>query len=457
MACGTMECGNDPVCSMSCGTCTAPETCQNGTCVGPCTDDTDCSATQCCINQTCTEMACGGLQCGNDSVCNKSCGTCTAPATCQNGQCVGDGNLGDPCAYGDVNPTAGDCNAGLSCLGVAADGVAGTCPGGLDSECTGLIDEWNPDCVGTNCGASFCSEPCGAGRTCPQGFIDQDVGTPAECWCVPTRQGDGDDGDPCPWGDVNASYADCLAGKACLGNDDFGSCPGGSAAECTGIAPSYNADCVGGICGFSFPPVCYCLPEEAGTSQAGEPCPFTGGVHDDADFCASGLTCLGNGNTGTCPGGTAAECGIPAAQNPDCVNGVCGFSHCTAECDAGGNCEAGFTPETISGTCYCVPGEPGTAQAGDPCPFTGGVNGTAENCAPGLSCLGVPADGASGTCPGGLDSECVDIPASLNPDCVGTNCGYSVCAAECDANGNCPAGFAPEDVGDPPVCFCVPS
>jgi hypothetical protein len=278
---------------------------------------------------------------------------------------------------------------------------------------------------------------------------------------------------------VNASYDDCQAGMACLGNDDFGSCPGGSAAECTGIAPSYNADCVGGICGFSFcspqcgagrtcpaeftdadigtPPVCYCLPEEDGTSQAGEPCPFTGGVHDDADFCASGLTCLGNGNTGTCPGGTAAECGIPPAQNPDCVNGTCGFSHCTAECDAGGNCEAGYTPETISGTCYCVPGEPGTAQAGDPCPFTGGVNDTAENCAPGLSCLGVPADGASGNCPGGDPAECTDIPASLNPDCVGTNCGYSVCSAECDANGNCPAGFAPTQVGDPPVCFCVPS
>jgi hypothetical protein len=267
----------------------------------------------------------------------------------------------------------------------------------------------------------------------------------------------------------------------CLGNDEVGSCPGGSAAECTGVADSWNPDCVSGVCGFSvcappcgagdtcdagFNPIpvsgtCYCIPDEGGTSQLGEPCPFTGGVNASYDFCETGLTCLGNNDTGsTCPGGSATECGIPDAQNPDCVSGVCGFSHCSSECDAGGNCPTGYVPATVSGSCYCVPGEAGTGVAGDPCPF-GDVNATADNCEPGLACLGFPADGAAGTCPGGTDTECSQndppIPANQNPDCVNGNCGASFCADECDASGNCPAGFAPQNVGDPPICYCVPA
>ena len=476
MSCGTLECGNDPVCSKSCGTCTAPETCNNGTCVGPCADDTDCTATQCCINNLCTEMSCGTMECDDDPVCGKSCGTCTAPETCQNGQCVGvnPGNLGDPCAFGDVNATEGGCNAGLECLGIAADGNTGTCPGGAATECTDLHEDWNRDCVNGNCGASFCSQPCDAQGNCPQFFIPLDVGNPPECMCVPGG-GVGQPGDPCPWDTVNVSYPEC-AGGACLGNDDIGSCPGGADAECTGVAGSWNPNCVGGVCGFSFcadecvggacdagfnpgdvSGTCYCIPDEDGTSLEGEPCPF-GDMHNSSDFCVSGLTCLGNDNTGTCPGGTAAECGIPDVQNPDCVAGVCGFSHCTARCDAAGNCGAGYVPEDV-GTppvCYCVPGEPGTAQLGDPCPF-GAVNDTAESCAPGLSCLGNPDDGTSGTCPGGNPTECTDIPANHNPDCVGTNCGASFCSEPCDAQRNCPAGFVGQDVGTPPVCYCVPS
>ncbi|MFC1710834.1 hypothetical protein ACFLZJ_01615 [Nanoarchaeota archaeon] len=73
--CGVQVCGNDPVCGLSCGTCTSPATCQSGQCVtgGPdCPDDKDC-----------------GVQvCGNDPVCDLSCGTCTSPDTCQSGQCV---------------------------------------------------------------------------------------------------------------------------------------------------------------------------------------------------------------------------------------------------------------------------------------------------------------------------------------------------------------------------------
>jgi len=489
MSCGngTWECGYDSVCTTkSCGTCTTANThCDltTHTCVADvnCTSDGDCQADECCLGTpgVCTPMDCTGRECGNDPVCGKSCGTCNAGEDCVNGVCQtqGTGSLGSPCTFGDVNATAGNCNTGLECLGIAADGTAGTCPGGNPTECTNLLEEWNRDCVGSNCGASFCSQECDAGGGCPDGFVGQDVGDPAVCMCVPAAQGAGEGGDPCPWNDVNASYDDCQAGLACLGNEDIGDCPGGQDSECTSVADTWNPDCQStNICGFSFcsepcgtgdtcptgfypgdvSGSCYCIPEEGGTSQMGEPCPF-GGMNASYDFCASGLSCLGNDDAGTCPGGSVTECtDIPDIDNPDCVGGICGFSFCAGPCDAGGNCPNGFVPSDVGGSCYCVPGETGNSQAGDPCPF-GDVNSTADFCAAGLACLGMAADGTIGTCTIATDCTTNDppIPANQNPDCVGGNCGASFCADECDASGNCPTGFAPQDVSG--TCYCVPA
>ena len=68
-ACGGLECGPDPVCGESCGTCSDVETCQSGQCVeGPCTPD------------------CAGLECGDDG-CGGNCGTCAEGYTCVAGQC----------------------------------------------------------------------------------------------------------------------------------------------------------------------------------------------------------------------------------------------------------------------------------------------------------------------------------------------------------------------------------
>ena len=180
MYCGgdTWQCGLDTVCvQKSCGSCGANTHCDNHMCVADqaCDDDGDCQADECCVGTpgVCQPENCTGLDCGPDPVCGHSCGTCTPPATCVNGHCQGTGTgaLGDPCAYPwdpqgvqpPVNESEGDCNAGLECLGIAADGTSGgTCPGGLDSECTSLLEEWNRDCVNGNCGASFCSQACDA-------------------------------------------------------------------------------------------------------------------------------------------------------------------------------------------------------------------------------------------------------------------------------------------------------
>jgi hypothetical protein len=169
--------------------CPAGYECNLTTCVCEatgCVTDTDCMWNQCCRMGVCTDMNCGTIECGPDPVCGKECGHCAPPETCQSGRCVisGSGAIGDPCYFGDVNADAGECNPGLTCLGIPADGSAGTCPGGSAGECTDLLEEWNPDCVYGNCGASFCSEECDAQGNCPAGFMPVDVA--GTCFCVPS-------------------------------------------------------------------------------------------------------------------------------------------------------------------------------------------------------------------------------------------------------------------------------
>ena len=69
--CGGLECGQDPLCGTSCGTCDDGYTCEDGECVeGEC------------------EPACGANECGLDPVCGtQNCGNCGDGETCQSGQC----------------------------------------------------------------------------------------------------------------------------------------------------------------------------------------------------------------------------------------------------------------------------------------------------------------------------------------------------------------------------------
>lgn len=60
--CSGRECGLDPHCSTSCGTCTVGACNANGQCVDSC------------------EPQCGERECGPDPVCGLSCGTCTEGA-----------------------------------------------------------------------------------------------------------------------------------------------------------------------------------------------------------------------------------------------------------------------------------------------------------------------------------------------------------------------------------------
>lgn len=79
--CSVLDCGPDPVCGESCGTCGPEGGCGNDNCEA--TEDHLTCPTDCpCIPQ------CTGLACGKDPLCGESCGTCGDEAGCVNGHCM---------------------------------------------------------------------------------------------------------------------------------------------------------------------------------------------------------------------------------------------------------------------------------------------------------------------------------------------------------------------------------
>jgi hypothetical protein len=394
------------------------------------------------------------------------------------GVCVptssGTADAGDPCVFGETHADKDDCMPGMVCLGYPVSGTSPDCVN--DQECAGPIPEFhNPVCVNGKCSGSFCSPRCDEEGLCEPGFNPENVS--GICYCIPGEPpGESGPGEPCPTGGVNPDADSCQAGLSCLYFPTSD-----TSADCTvnedcddPIGVQYNPYCVDGKCSGSFcsPPCgpnrecdegfedvevqglgCQCVPEETtGNSGPGDACP-QGSTNPDADRCQSGLTCLAFIIDDTSPDCTIDEdCIEPVGEqyNPDCVEseGKCSASFCAAECGPNDECEADFEPDNVSDTCYCVPAA--TSRLGEPCPYDT-VNATAPQCAPELTCLGVPADGNSGTCPNDV-SECTTL--TVNVDCVGGNCGASYCAELCGAGDTCPTGYVTHDEGG--TCYCIP-
>ncbi|MBM4395899.1 MAG: hypothetical protein FJ087_09430, partial [Deltaproteobacteria bacterium] len=300
------------------------------------------------------------------------------------------------------------------------------------------------------------------------------------CFCQPKDTGDSQPGAACPFGDVNKDADFCVAEATCLGIEpatDTTACA--TPDDCKGVFPGATV-CIDGHCGTSFCSVpcgegdtcepgfdpiqvgqepdvaCFCAPREVGTSGPGDACPF-GTVNAEAEACDAQTWCLGmpaDAESAACA--NDEDCPETVfAGNPDCVDGHCGTSFCAPKC-TDGKCEPGFQPIDIDGACLCQPRVVGTAVAGDPCPFAN-VNLDAEACNLDTSCLGIPA--AAGTPACVAPTDCPKVDAEGNdllgtPDCTDGHCGYSFCAAECDAEGACLAGFHPIDVDG--TCYCAP-
>ncbi|MBN2497998.1 MAG: hypothetical protein JXR96_25625 [Deltaproteobacteria bacterium] len=437
--------------------------CFNGMCSSVCTLDSDCPQDMTCETVGFIDMP------------DQTIDMCMGPPP------QGPQGPGDPCIYGSVNADTGHCQSGLACLGYDPAQLGVSCDSDVD--CESIISPVeNPDCTAQGlCGASFCSPPCDVGNECQSGFYPALV--EGQCYCIPQETGSSGPGDPCPFMGVHMDAPYCESGLACLGYDrEAVNAPCEADEDCMDVLPpAQNPECSAqdDLCGASFcsPPCdandecqagfypsmagdqCYCIPQETGSSGAGDPCPFQG-THVDAAYCESGLTCLGYDREAlNAPCETDEDCtgALPPAQNPECAeqDGLCGASFCSPPCDANDQCQTGFYPSMAGDQCYCIPETNGTSGAGDPCPFQG-THMDAPYCESGLTCLGYDRGAINEPCE--TDEDCMDVlPPAENPDCSEQDslCGASFCSPPCDENDQCEAGFYPAEISD--LCYCIPA
>ena len=165
--CSGLQCGPDPICSTSCGSCRGNDECRDGQCVclpscasRECGSDGcdstcgDCEQGEFCADGVCRREApqcpeasdCSGRSCGPDPVCGVSCGTCEGRDVCRDGQCLCIADCGDrQCGDDGCGGSCGGCGPGFIC---DSDGRC-TCPTTV--------------CDGTCCAAD---ERCANGRCC---------------------------------------------------------------------------------------------------------------------------------------------------------------------------------------------------------------------------------------------------------------------------------------------------
>jgi hypothetical protein len=175
----THNCGDDG-CGGSCGTCTSPDTCVNGQCI--CVPD-------------CTAKACG-----SDDGCGGMCqtGTCPTGATCQSGTCVCTLTVnGDPC------------NTGTDCCSGVCDTTASTCVTCITAG-HGICSSGS-DCCSNRCNSGICN--------CARTLIDPCATDDDCCSAVCCFNGNGER--RC----LRETGAGCVNGAECCSNNcDNGRC-----------------------------------------------------------------------------------------------------------------------------------------------------------------------------------------------------------------------------------------
>ncbi|HSA21555.1 MAG TPA: hypothetical protein P5076_08905, partial [Myxococcota bacterium] len=222
-------------------------------------DDDQCMGM--CINAHCSEVCETDGDCPEQNTCMSvsfcktmegtgDCATCTESFP-DIKMCIwyplGTQPAGAPCSFDTINADAGDCMAGMACLGIDATDTPCT----TVEDCAAVFEEnWNAECViGTcgnpnHCGSSFCSPRCALDGSCDDGFQPAAVGD--DCYCIPAPEpGNGQQGDPCPFDATNADADNCASGLICLGIPaDATSTACTEDGDCTDFQASWNPDCV---------------------------------------------------------------------------------------------------------------------------------------------------------------------------------------------------------------------
>ncbi len=427
-----------------------------GFCAPTCTESTDCSGGFECIAGMCKLAS--GKQCPTDTGDNCDPHQANAP--------------GGVCAFGTVWPGR-SCEAGVGCLGIAADSTDATSQCNTNDDCAekgfgpnGFCD-WSVSAESGYCAFSVCASDCDANNNCPDGMCSMMINSGTVCVCLPADSpyvqctGDQMPGDVCefPSDDGNTTYNE---GLWCAEGGDCFSVPENSQLACTDADPTADQGCIdllnsphafcdAGYCRTSYcagraekdaqdvcdcssyvgsnneetfdigyeyvqlPDNCWCAPwpegNAIGDQEVGEPCKYTFDAAYDGLFCVEDAYCinLSLGEMTPCAGDDTVCKETTNMPTASCFEGSCRSSYCASECVSDACAEAGEWPVEISGYCFCVP-----------YPMGGPTDGTKQ--------LGETCQLGAYNVPGLWDGEyCVD-----GLECVGKGETETACTADAE-------------------------
>jgi len=352
-------------------------------------------------------------------------------------------------AYNRIDLFMGMIDMALAEGGTCVDTGAEICDG-RDNDCNDMVDETctprgepctsDDECVGNQCrdtvAGRLCAADCDARNPslgCEDGFYC--AGLPGSCGgsCVPARGTMGsapigaactdnlecsslfctDPGDgrsrclqPCE-GDTGA----CAAGEVCA--TVFGACGACidaalvSGARGLGEPCTDSAQCTSGMC---FEDV---YPARPSRQYCTESCTTDG-------ECGERFHCRTTASGGICILGERSDLGDPCADNTDCVEGAFCAARgetrwCTALCDGGMPCRAGFECVAVGEVSVCVPD---AATTGESCT--------------------VPDECLSGVCASGAGTD-----------------GGGACTRTCSPENPCPTGLECRRTADGTAAVCV--
>ncbi len=452
--CTGLECGEDPLCGESCGTCGANSTCNTSgicecdfvDCEGSCCDDG-----QVCADSACCTPDCGERECGPEPVCGTICGDCGAGEECtMSGECssgctpdcgtmvcgpdpVCQLSCGD-CPVNTYCTTDGQCISGcvVDCSGRECgpdqncDVICGYC--GPDESCTddGICVQCTPDCTGRECGDNGCGGTCAPGcgdfSTCSDdGLCVCDNLACGDSCCAPDEVCRNDE---CVTIECNCNFAcDRDLGEIC--DSGVHQCViGAPPVNCQDDCDCYQGEsCVSGVCEQTGVHHCT-IDEECGQD---EKCIYNCCVPKSCttrDDCANAI-CL------VCKEG---ECTTPPGmcQGDDdcCVGFHCNFGTCIPDsqgCLSDDDCKDPDYPRCREGECMpeCVNDADcaGNQECRDNECVSPGC--TIETCPQGQWCNPTAGPAGVGECQEGCDQ---------NSDCAaGKQCNYEshVCIDDC--------------------------
>lgn len=283
--CGTLDTGCNT--TVSCGTCTASQMCDGGSCLNVPADrgiGSACTSDAQCDSGTCRTEADSGYPGG---YCVAACDilflTCTGSpnGVCDGNACVRSCTSNSDCRTGyecytrlDTNVKAcqpvglgartigQSCVSSMDCAGGQNVMCEGPAAGYRNGYCQSFCDASNPCAVGSHCafdtnGVGVCLRDCAGNASCRgngmDGYMCYDVDADGLSECFVAGTGSGGVGGPCqgPWdcgggqwgrcGSESGGFPDGYCSIACDAGE--GSCPGGSHCSTTLISSFCVDDC----------------------------------------------------------------------------------------------------------------------------------------------------------------------------------------------------------------------